>query len=201
MARDPPVTGGPPGERAAERRDDRVNRVTPSVPHHYSAAILSNVRASGVAERLIENSRHELVYAWFVRLPGASDVKNRDSELLDERSQLLRVIRLFVFFAEMNYWLVILFSQLDGQERAASQFPQNGEDRRRIRVTNIPLGPLRIIIRRCFNQIVKMINCSVFGLAAFRTPASLRYPALDRPIEGGSISARLSTGNDLRHHP
>src|SRR5262249_39406498 len=46
MARDPPVIGGPPGERAAERRDDRVNRVTPSVSHHYAAAPVVNLDMS-----------------------------------------------------------------------------------------------------------------------------------------------------------
>src|SRR5262245_15113322 len=38
MARDLFVIGRPPGERAAQRRDDRVNRVTPTVSHHYAAA-------------------------------------------------------------------------------------------------------------------------------------------------------------------
>src|SRR5262245_9634806 len=36
MARDLFMIGRPPGERAAQRRDDRVNRVTPTVSHHQA---------------------------------------------------------------------------------------------------------------------------------------------------------------------
>src|SRR5215471_7075648 len=47
MARDPPVIGGPPGERAAERRDDRVNRVASAVSHHYAAMRVADLDVSG----------------------------------------------------------------------------------------------------------------------------------------------------------
>jgi hypothetical protein len=57
-----------------------------------------------------------MINAGFVGLPGAGDIENGDSELLYERSQLLRVIRRLVHFTEMNYGLVVLFSQLYGQE-------------------------------------------------------------------------------------
>src|SRR5262249_4869574 len=100
----------------------------------------------------------------------------------------------------MNYGLVVLRGHLNGQERAASQLLLDREDRRPVRVSNIPLGPLRIVIRRRFDQSVTLINCSVFGFAALRTPASVRDPTFDRPIERGSISARLSAGDDLAQH-
>src|SRR5262245_27258419 len=40
-----------------------------------------------------------------------------------------------------------------------------------------------------------MINHAVFGLAAFRTPTSVRHAAPDRPIERGPVSASLSAGD------
>src|SRR5262245_43330862 len=40
-----------------------------------------------------------------------------------------------------------------------------------------------------------MINHAVFGLAAFRTPTSVRYAAPDRPIERGPVGASLSAGD------
>src|SRR5215510_15008519 len=40
-----------------------------------------------------------------------------------------------------------------------------------------------------------MINHAVFGLAAFRTPTSVRYAASDRPIERGPVGASLSAGD------
>lgn len=96
----------------------------------------------------------------------------------------------------MNRRLIVLHGKLYGQERAAPQLSPDRKDRRRIRVANIPLGPLRIILRGRFDQIVTLINYPVFGFAALRTPASVRYAAIDRPIERGPVSASLSAGND-----
>src|SRR5262249_51820336 len=95
----------------------------------------------------------------------------------------------------MNYRLGVLARNLNGQERAASQFSPDREDSRPIRVANIPFGSLRIILGRRFGQIVTRINHVVFGLAAFRTPTSVRYAAPDRPIERGPVNAGLSAGD------
>src|SRR5215510_9592573 len=95
----------------------------------------------------------------------------------------------------MNHRFVVLARNLNGQERAASQLSPDREDNRPIRVANIPFGSLRIILGRRFGQIVSRINHAVFGLAAFRTPASVLYAAPDRPIERGPVSARLSAGD------
>src|SRR5215510_16327100 len=95
----------------------------------------------------------------------------------------------------MNHRLVVPAGKFNGQERAASQLSPDREDNRPIRVANIPFGSLRIILGRRFGQIVSRINHAVFGLAAFRTPASVRYAAPDRPIERGPVSASLSAGD------
>src|SRR5262245_65013400 len=57
VARDPPVIGGPPGERAAERRDHRVNRVTPTVSHHYAAVRVGDLRSEEHTSEL-QSLRH-----------------------------------------------------------------------------------------------------------------------------------------------
>src|SRR5262245_48804121 len=97
----------------------------------------------------------------------------------------------------MNHGLVVLSGKLNGQQRAAAQLSSDREDHRCLRVTNIPFGSLRIIIRRRFDQMVTLINHAVFGYAAFRTPAAVLYPALDCPIERSSVSACLPAGDDL----
>ena len=107
----------------------------------------------------------------------------------------MRVICPLVLRAQVNHGFVVPAREFDGQDRAAPQFSPDREDSRPIRVANIPFGSLRIILGRRFGQIVAMINHAVLGLAAFRTPASVRYAAHDRPVERGPVSARLSTGD------
>ena len=98
------------------------------------------------------------------------------------------MISLLILLEQKNHGLVVLPGKLNGQERAASQLSPDREDRRPVRVANIPFGSLRIILRRRFDQIVAMINRPVFRLAALRTPASVWYAAPDIPIERGPVS-------------
>src|SRR5262245_29276598 len=105
----------------------------------------------------------------------------------------MRVICPLVLRAQVNQGFVVPARESGGQERAAPQFSPDREDSRPIRVANIPFGSLRIILGRRFGQTVAMINHAVLGFAAFRTPASVRYAAPDRPIERGPVSARLPT--------
>jgi hypothetical protein len=75
-----------------------------------------------------------------------------------------------------------------------------GKDYRTVGIACIPFRALKVIAAGRFLQLVAAMNRPVLGPAAFRTPAPVRNPVLDGPVQLSSVCASLATGNDFLNH-
>ncbi len=100
--------------------------------------------------------------------------------------------------ARMNVqaWPAQAFSDFLRRFRPALELRLQGDDQRAVAVTDVPPCALPILRARRFGQHVVGGNRAILGAAAGWTPAPVRHPVRDRPVERRAIGTDLPARYD-----
>ena len=101
---------------------------------------------------------------------------------------------------QVNPRFPVLLSKFRCSLTPASKRWSDGENYRGIRVSDIPLSPLKVTRRRSFDELVLGADDAVFSLPALGTPASMRESKADRDIQTSAVCACLPSRNNFFNH-
>src|SRR3990172_1018528 len=91
--------------------------------------------------------------------------------------------------------------QSERQRRAAAHIPGDAEDDGRIAVADVPFSPLRVAVRRCFDELVSLVDGPVLGPPAAWAPAAVGNSIFDGEVEGSAVCSRLPAGDNRNSPP
>ena len=143
----------------------------------------------------------ELPNIRFFRSPSASNIENFHAVVSDEL--LKDQCRTFIArrpLCQVNPRFPVLLSKFRCAFAAASKSWSDGENYRGIRVSDIPLSPLKVTRRRSFYEVVWGADDAVFSLPSLWTPATMRESPANRDIQPSAVSACLASGNNFFNH-
>ena len=143
----------------------------------------------------------ELPNIRFLASPSSCDIEILHAvvsdELLKDHSRAFIARRPL---RQVNPRFPVLLSKFRCSFAAASKSWRDGENYRGIRVSDIPLSPLKVTRRRSFDELVLGADDAVFSLPALGTPASMRESKAGRDIQPSAVSACLASGNNFFNH-
>lgn len=135
----------------------------------------------------------------FAGIPRPRNIQNFDSMTANELAQLCRRGIAIRPLRQVQARLAVGIGQLPRECRASGELPCNRHDQRAVRITHVPIGPLRIFRLGRFAQRVATVQRTVLRQPPARTPATMRNAVRDGEIQRRAVHSCLPARDDPLH--